>query len=385
MNTNQFENIAYKDISYNCRKNIPQNEKEQINPNIYYNQGKKSPKIIYSKKKNNLKINSFNSTSSSYAPTFYNRTQNSFYSPSQPYFEEIARIKNASFLQNQLKKLKMNYISLSNDNIILKEDINKLVDMNEKLEHELSNQRENNYELAKENDILNNENHNLINKLEEVGQKIMNIKDNYHKENELMNKQKYFEEKINEKDLGCKEIIEENNKFNYEYELLNNKFKELKEKNDKDEKELNNLKEIQDQSITNIENKISNLLGEMERLKYENSQLKKENETFNINIINNEQEKNEYYNEYQEQKMKNEMLTKEVDEIKSKYQECQLQFENRITKENNKKKIQKNKSDNKINVIKDLHKKILQYKTERVKRRCNLKEDEDSKKNDVYF
>ena len=118
MNTNQFENIAYKDISYNCRKNIPQNEKEQINPNIYYNQGKKSPKIIYSKKKNNLKINSFNSTSSSYAPTFYNRTQNSFYSPSQPYFEEIARIKNASFLQNQLKKLKMNYISLSNDNII---------------------------------------------------------------------------------------------------------------------------------------------------------------------------------------------------------------------------------------------------------------------------
>ena len=123
----------------------------------------------------------------------------------------------------------------------------------------------------------------------------------------------------------------------------------------------------------------------MERLKYENSQLKKENETFNINIINNEQEKNEYYNEYQEQKMKNEMLTKEVDEIKSKYQECQLQFENRITKENNKKKIQKNKSDNKINVIKDLHKKILQYKTERVKRRCNLKEDEDSKKNDVYF
>ena len=134
----------------------------------------------------------------------------------------------------------MNYISLSNDNIILKEDINKLVDMNEKLEHELSNQRENNYELAKENDILNNENHNLINKLEEVGQKIMNIKDNYHKENELMNKQKYFEEKINEKDLGCKEIIEENNKINYEYELLNNKFKELKEKNDKDEKELNN-------------------------------------------------------------------------------------------------------------------------------------------------
>ena len=123
----------------------------------------------------------------------------------------------------------------------------------------------------------------------------------------------------------------------------------------------------------------------MERLKYENNQLKNENENFKINIINNEHEKNDYYNKYQEQKMRNEMINKEIDEIKSKYQECQTQIENKIRKENNKKKIQKNKSDNRINVIKDLHKKILQYKTERIKRKCILKEDEDSKKNDAYF
>ena len=385
MNSLQFENIDYKYISYNYRKNSDKISKEHINPKIYYNQKKKTPKYIYTKKKNNLKINSINSKSPGYASTFYNRTQNSFYSPSQPYFEEIARIKNETFLQSQLKKLKMNYISLNNDNIILKEDINKLFDMNEQLEQELSNQRENNYELAKENDILNNENHNLINKLEEVGQKIMKIQENYNKEKELMNKQKYFEEKINEKDLGCKEIIEENNKLNYEYDLLNDKFKLLKEKNNKDENELNNLKEIQDKNITSIENKLAILLNEMERLKYENNQLKNENENFKINIINNEHEKNDYYNKYQEQKMRNEMINKEIDEIKSKYQECQTQIENKIRKENNKKKIQKNKSDNRINVIKDLHKKILQYKTERIKRKCNLKEDEDSKKNDAYF
>ena len=38
--------------------------------------------------------------------------------------------------------------------------------------------------------------------------------------------------------------------------------------------------------------------------------------------------------------------------------------------------MNKNKSENKINVIKDLQKKIKQYKTERIKRQINYIEDE---------
>ena len=359
MNSKQFESIDYKDISYNFAKNINKSQKEQINPNIYYNKLKKAPRTVYSKKLS------------------YNRTQNAFYSPSQPYLEQITEIKNAKLLENELQKLKLNYISLNNDNIILREDINQLCEINKQLEQELTQERINNFEFAKENDILTNENQNLFIKIDEVNQKIVKIKDNYQKENEIMNKQLYFEEKINEKDLRCKEIIEENNKLNTEYELLNDKFLKLKEKNNNDENELNKIKQIQEQSLNDIENKLTMLLNEMDKLKYENNQLKQENESYKSNITICENEKNKYYNKYQEQKMKNESTNKKIAETKEKYQQCKLKLENKIERENNKEKLRKTKSDNKINVIKDLHKKIQQYKTERSKKRFNHKKDED--------
>ena len=45
----------------------------------------------------------------------------------------------------------------------------------------------------------------------------------------------------------------------------------------------------------------------MEKLKFENNELKKENENYKKHIINNEKEKKEYYQKYHEQKMKNEI------------------------------------------------------------------------------
>ena len=359
MKSKQYEKKDYKDINYNFTKKINQAKKEQINPNIYYNKQKKSSRTIYFKKHS------------------LNGSQNAFYSPSQPYLEQITEIKNAKLLENELQKLKMNYISLNNDNIILREDINQLFETNKRLEQELSQERSSNYELANENDILSNENKNLFNKIDEINQKIVKIKDNYPKENEIMNKQIYFEEKINEKDLRCKEIIQENNKLNTEYNILNDKFMKLQEKNNNDEKELNNIKQIQEQNLNDIENKLAMLLNEMDKLKYENSQLKKENENYKNNITNSENEKNEYYNKYQEQKMKNELINKKIEEIKEKYQGCKLKLENKIEKENKKEKLRKTKSDNKINVIKDLHKKIQQYKTERSKKRFYYKKDEE--------
>ena len=49
-------------------------------------------------------------------------------------------INNNNLLEHQLKQLQLNYIALKNDNIIFKEDINKLMDINKKLEKELSNE-----------------------------------------------------------------------------------------------------------------------------------------------------------------------------------------------------------------------------------------------------
>ena len=118
------------------------------------------------------------------------------------------------------------------------------------------------------------------------------------------------------------------------------------------------------------------LLGEMDKLKYENNMLRKENENYKNNLISNEKEKNEYYNKYQEQKIKNEIIQKENEDIQIKLQDYKIQLESKIKNKNIKEKLKKNRPDNKINVIKDLQKKIQQYKTER-KTRQNIYSNED--------
>ena len=104
-------------------------------------------------------------------------------------------INKSSILDQHLKQFKLNIIALNNDNIIYRENIRKLMEMNKKLEKELSDERNHNYELAKENDKLNKDNQILFK------QKITQLKIISQNENDIMDKQIYFEEKINERNL----------------------------------------------------------------------------------------------------------------------------------------------------------------------------------------
>lgn len=296
------------------------------------------------------------------------QSQSNFY-PNNYY--DMQNNSSTPFLEHQLKQLKLNYIALNNDNIIFREDINKLMEMNKKLEKELSDERKHNYELAKENDALTNENQNLFKKIDDVNQKITQIKLMSPNEKEILDKQAYFEQKINEKDFECKKILEDNNKLNLDYNILNNKYMGLKEKNDEEEKELNMLKKVQEDKINDIEKKLVLLMNEMNKLKNENKDLKVENDKYRNNIMNNDRERNEYYNKYQEQKIKNDMINKEIHDIQQQYQEYKKKMENKEEKKIAKEKLRKNKSENKIKVIQDLQKRIQDYKTERAKRQSD--------------
>ena len=295
-----------------------------------------------------------------------NQNQNSNYLPqNQPKYY----IKNyySPIYEHQLKQLKLKYIALNNDNIIYREDINKLMEMNKKLEKELADERNHNYELAKENDKLNNDNLNLFKKIDDVNQKITQIKVISQNERDIMDKQIYFEEKINEKDFECKKILEDNNKLNLEYNLLNDKYMNLQNKNNEDEKELNLLKNIQEDKINEIEKKLRLLINEMNKLKNENNDLKIQNDNYRNNIIKNDREKNDYINKYQEQKLKNDMINKEIQDIQLKFKEFQKKLEKKEEKRIVKENMRKNKSENKIKEIQDLQKRIQEYKTERAK------------------
>ena len=334
----------------------------------YYTQRDNTSKVITKLLKNNQKeyYQNINSTFPIQGLNDYYIKNNSFSQNNCDNYN-LSNNKNP-LLEHQLKQLKLNYITLNNDNIIYREDIYKLMEINKKLEKELSDERNHNYELAKENDKLNNDNQMLFKQIDEINQKITQIKIISQNEKEIMDKQLYFEEKINEKDFECKKILEDNNKLNSEYTLLNDKYIRLKEKNDEEEKELNLLKNIQEEKISEIEKKLVLLMNEMNKLKNENNDLKIQNENYRNNIMKNDKERNDYYNKYQEQKMKNDAINKEIQDIQLKYREYQKKLEKKEEKKIIKENIRKNKSENKIKAIQDLQKRIQEYKSERARK-----------------
>ena len=358
----QKENSHSQIISQNNNNYLNKLENPESNKTEqYYTQRENVSDLITKMIKENLNNNNQNNNQNYYM-YYHPGNQNQYYANNLP-----PSINKSSILDQHLKQLKLNYIALNNDNIIYREDIKKLMEMNKKLEKELSDERNHNYELAKENDKLNNDNQLLFKKIDDINQKITQLKIITQNEKDIMDKQIYFEEKINEKDFECKKILEDNNKLNLEYNLLNDKYVRLKEKNNEEEKELNILKQVQEVKINEIEKKLCLLMEEMNRLKNENNELKGQNESYRNNIMNNDKEKNEYYNKYKEQKLKNDMINKEIQDIQQKYREYQKKLEAKEEKKIERENMRKNKSENKIKVIQDLQKRIQQYKTERAK------------------
>ena len=309
----------------------------------------------YSTKKENYDIQNI-------IPNSKSNSRNKFFSHTT---SSDKPMKNEVNLELELKKYKLNYISLNNDNLIYKEDIEKLVEMNKNLEKELVNERNHNLELAKEFNKLKNDNQNLNKEMDEISQKISHIKMNSQKEKEYIDKKIYIEGKLKERELECKKIFENNHKLNIEYNLLNDKFNTLKNKNKQNEIELNSLKQEQENKISDIETKLFLLMEEMEKIKNENNELCLKNEKLRKNITKNENEKNEYYNKYQEQKDENIMINKEINELNLFYQECRKKFEKEEEKQMIQNNIMKYNSKKKFEIINDLQKRIRDYKIKR--------------------
>jgi len=347
MNLKDIKKIKSQNKNYNYPNNINQTiplytkylsnnlTEEQKNSYINYFPKRNNSTYIYSKKVQ--KPSEFNSTFSNFFSNKYFQFKK----------EENLDIANTSALENELKTLKLDYITLNNDNIIYREDINKLVELNKQLERSLEQERSHNYELAKENDILNNENQNLYRKIDEVNKKISQMKSNSLNEEGLINKQMYLEEKLNEKELHCQMILEENNKINAEYKLLNDKYIRLQEMNNNEGKELNELKIIHEEKLNEIEDKMEILLEEINTLKNENNELKRQNENLRNKIIEKENEKDEYYNKYKEIKIKNEMISKENKEMNEKFLEQKKYLQKEKEKSFMKQRLKQNNSEHK--------------------------------------
>ena len=268
-----------------------------------------------------------------------------------------------NYLEYKLAQLNSEIVAINSDNLMLKEDIYKYTDINKYLENEIKIQKEHNIDLLNTNNKLieeNNElNEQLINDTNEFNEL---IEQNEAQQKEYEEKQKNLEVKDIKVNNDFEELVSINNKTKDDYNILSRDFDELNKTNKCIKEEMNCIKEIQCKNFSEIEEKINSIMSEINMLKNEQNALNNENRENKKKFDGIEREKNDYFNKYQEEMILNEKLNKELynnkinlDAIKKRY------FEN--NKKNSKKAKKRPASLNKKKeLIKELQKKIDDYK-----------------------
>ena len=280
---------------------------------------------------------------------------------------QSSNLNNAQIINNQ-----SNENLLINNNLILREDINRLSDLNKNLENELKTQRFKNYQIANQNDTLNKSNLVLSSQINKINCLISKAK---MKENNLqndINKRSNIEEILKQTEIQCQNINNEKNQIEIDYKVLCDKFNKLKEKSQNDQNCLIYIKCQQEEKMNKIDEKINQMLFEIESLKKENSDIRNsiDNTRKNIEQINFiKLNLNEKINE---EKCKNDLLNKDLENYKNEYEKLKIDLNEEMIKKEKEDKIRKEKVQNKLKMVSDLQKKIEDFKNSRIKSKENF-------------
>ena len=165
----------------------------------------------------------------------------------------------------EVEKIKQEQATLKSDNIIFREDINRLTDLNRHLENELNEQRNRNIELANDNEQILQEKNKLEKELKTA---LETIEKNKLKETSLeqyYNERLMLQNRMRDNESELRKTQEEKSKYEIDFKVLQARFNELQIKNEKLNEEYTESKKKQDEEINKIEEKNEILMKKIEK------------------------------------------------------------------------------------------------------------------------
>ena len=284
------------------------------------------------------------------------------------YFDLFQSMKSENFNEeNEFDKIKLNQTTLKTDNIILKEDINHLTEMNKKLENELNEQRNRNIQLMNENENLNQKlisMESLLNEYKSLNEK---SKINEASLEKSYNDRLILQTQVCDTENNLKKIEEEKSNLEIKYNVILKQHEELKQNYDLIYNEYNNMKEVHEDELGKIEEKIDFLVKEVEKLQNENSILIKENEQQRLEKNAIILQKDNFKEKFEDQKSKNDILSGKILEIEEEFKKLKDEKLNEEQINKNKEKNKKTKNIAKIKIVNELQSKIKSYREQRLK------------------
>ena len=262
-------------------------------------------------------------------------------------------------------------IILKSDNLLFKEDINHLSEINKTLTNELNAARQQILTLINQNASYQKEIANKLATINELNETIDKMNIVSSKKSTAIGRQikQNLEEKIYYLNKSNKELNNELVKANTENKVLKEQIEELKKDNDryKNFYDISASKEKEQMSILEdkfvfMENQLNNISKENNELRIMNDKNRKE-----IEILQKEKEK--IQNKYEKKKEEYNQLVIKYDQLDKQAKEYQL---TKISIENEHKLKEEDilfKQNNKKQIISDLQSRIKQYQNELRKKR----------------
>lgn len=284
----------------------------------------------------------------------------------------INQSNNNSLLMYEMQRLKGDQTSLISDNIIFREDINRLADINHHLEMELHTQRQRNYELAAENDKLHKENLNYRFQIEKTNNIITQVKAREAQIMDNINQRLVIENKMRDTDYELKTIRDKYSELQIQYNLLHNNYDGLVVQKEKSQNDLNMLSKIQNEKIMEIELKLNAMAHEIDSLRKENDSLRMETERYRNALKEVEKGRDEFKDKYHEQKCRNDLLEGKIVEITKEFDKYKEDVEGSEIRRMKEEELKKEKIEAKKSLVNELQRKINDYKNSRLKSKNNM-------------
>ena len=317
---------------------------------------------------NNLSMNGNNNLNNNLNNTNYNNTNNNM---------NYANNVTVSYLPDaEVEKIKQEQATLKSDNIIFREDINRLTDINHHLEDELIEQRNRNIELANENEQLIQEKSKIEKELRDARETIEKGKLNETSLEQYYNERLMLQNRMRDNENELRKTIEEKSKYEIDFKVLQARFNELQNKYDKINDEYTNSKQIHEDELNKIEDKIDKLTREIEKLQGENNGLRQDNERQRMEINSLGAQRDNFREKYEEQKNKNDLLCGKIGEIENEFRTLQNDKNNEMMNKYQMNENKKNRNESKTKIINELQARIQNYRNQRMMRKKN-EEDED--------
>ena len=275
----------------------------------------------------------------------------------------------------EVEKIKQEQATLKSDNIIFREDINRLTDLNHHLETDLIEQRNRNIELANENEQLSQEKSRIEKELKTALETIDKIKLKETSLEQYYNERLMLQNRMRDNETELRKVQEEKSKYEIDFKVLQARYTELQTKHEKINEEYNENKKKHDEEYNKIEEKIDLLKKEIEKLQKENGGLRLDNEKKGNDINTISMQRDDFKEKFEEEKRRNEILCEKINEIENEFRNLQndknIEMMNRYRIEENK----KNRYETKTKIISELQTRIQNYKNQRLMMKKN--EDED--------